>query len=102
MSNAKANFYANLLFKVLSKLSHQIPVAFYPGYDSMHLDFSKFKNSKKNQKYEIYKDIMENDALLVDINYINKVLITVNKEKFFFITYEKYAQVENNINKIGS
>lgn len=103
MANAEANYYANLLCEVLSKLSHQMPVAFYPGYDSMCLDFSKFESVGKNKKYEIYKDIMENDALLVDVNYINKVLIRINNEPFFFIkTCEKYAQTAKNINEIGS
>ncbi len=85
MANAEANHYANLLYKVLSKLSHQMPVAFYLGYDSMCLDFSRVESARENEKYEIYKDIIENDALLVDVNYTNKVLIKINNELFFFL-----------------
>jgi hypothetical protein len=44
--NAEADYYTNLLFEVLSKLNHQMPVAFYPGYNSMCLDFSKFESAK--------------------------------------------------------
>ena len=94
--------YANLFFEILNKLFHKVPVAFYPGCDNMHLDFSEFESAEKDKKYEIYKDIMENDALLIDVNYTNRVLMRINTEKFFFITCEKYARVEKNINEIGT
>ena len=69
----------------------------------MKLDFSKLEGAKGCEKYEIFKDIMENDAVLVDVNYIQKVVIRVNdKEWFYFITCTKYAHVEDNINEIGS
>ena len=68
----------------------------------MCLDFSRFESAGENEKYKIYKDIIENDALLVDFNYTNKVLIRINNEKFYFMTCEKYAWTEKNINEIGS
>jgi hypothetical protein len=62
MSNAETDYYANLLCEILNKLSHKMPVAFYPEYDSMCLDFSRFESAGENEKYEIYKDVIENDV----------------------------------------
>ena len=34
-----------------------------------------------------------------DINYTNKVLIAINKQKFFFIVEEESKKLDKNINK---
>ena len=34
-----------------------------------------------------------------DINYTNKVLIAINKQKFFFIVKEESKKLDKNINK---
>jgi hypothetical protein len=98
--SSPADFYAAQLFELLNKLSQKMPLAIYPDNLCLSLDFSEFEGKNRKERYEIYKDIMENDAHLADFAYTEKVCIEVNDEKFFFVR-GPYAKVGSNINKAG-